>query len=136
MCVGGWETSKGEDTQKALWPSMHLDRENAPWALFATFVGYIIFKDTDTEAESVVTLSAGTDNKSNGFALDKLMSTKYPLGLVLLEFSEALSVRKDALQLNWRSREENQPADDLTNSNFSQSDPTAAEKIAQSITED
>ena len=138
VCVGGWETSKGEDTQKARWFSVPLDRENAPWAfskgkpfkviaaleLFATFVGYIIFKDTDTEADSVVTLSAGTDNKSNGFALDKLMSTKYPLGLVLMEFSEALSVRKDALQLNWRPREENQPADDLTNSDFSKFDPT------------
>ena len=52
------------------------------------------------------------------------MITKYPLEPVLMEFSVALESSGDALQLNWRPREENQPADDLTNGNFEKFNPS------------
>ena len=58
------------------------------------------------------------DNQSNGFTLDKLCSTKFPLYLVLMELSEQLRSRQLVLSVAWRPRDENEEADALTNERF------------------
>ena len=63
-------------------------------------------------------LTASGDNQSNGFSLDKLSSTKYPLYLVLMEVAEQLRRRRVLLHLSWRPRDENIEADALTNDEF------------------
>ena len=64
------------------------------------------------------TLSCGTDNLGNTFLLDRLLTTKYPLGVVLMEVAHQCRRRGLALRANWVPRLENQEADDLTNLEF------------------
>ena len=39
------------------------------------------------ESTGVVTVGCPTDNQGNHFLFDKLMTTKYPLGLILIELA-------------------------------------------------
>ena len=50
--------------------------------------------------------------------MDRLMTTKYPLGLILVELSHQLALRRAALRAKWVPRLENEEADALTNSDF------------------
>lgn len=61
---------------------------------------------------------AGTDNQGNSYAVSRLMSTKYPLTVLIMELSETLRARNCELDLQWIPREKNQLADDLTNQVF------------------
>ena len=70
------------------------------------------------EHSGLLTLSCGTDNLGNTFLLDRLLTTKYPLGVVLMEVSHQCRRRGVALRANWVPRLENQEADDLTNMEF------------------
>lgn len=58
------------------------------------------------------------DNQGNGFVLDRLSSTKFPLFLVLMELSAVLDGHKLLLTAAWRPREENDLAGALTNQVF------------------
>ena len=66
--------------------------------------------------------TGGTDNQSNTFATRKLLSTKFPLTILIMELSEQLRTRNSALSLRWEPREQNQAADDLTNLDLSKFD--------------
>ena len=44
-----------------------------------------------------------------------MLSTKYPLTILVMELSEQLRQRKASLELRWLSREKNTEADELTN---------------------
>ena len=63
-------------------------------------------------------LAGGTDNQGNSYAVSKLMSTRFPLPLLLMELSETLRRGDQVLDLSWVPRERNQWADDLTNQKF------------------
>ena len=65
-----------------------------------------------------VTLTCGTDNQGNMYLVDKLLTTKYPLGVVLMELSSQLGRRGAALQADWIPRLQNEEADALTNGDF------------------
>ena len=66
-----------------------------------------------------ISLTASGDNRSNGFSLDRFASTKFPLGLILMELSHQLRTRQVELDIAWRPREENIEADALTNHDYS-----------------
>ena len=51
--------------------------------------------------------------------LQRCLLTKFPLYLVLMEFAEQMEERGIEPDLVWVPRDLNQPADDLTNSEFS-----------------
>ena len=70
------------------------------------------------ESSGVITIGCATDNQGNAFLMDRLMTTKYPLGLILIELSHQLSRRRAALRADWVPRLENEEADALTNSDF------------------
>ena len=63
-------------------------------------------------------LTGGTDNQGNSYAVSKLMSTRFPLPILLMELSETLRQGDQTLDLSWVPRERNQWADDLTNQKF------------------
>ena len=50
--------------------------------------------------------------------LDKLMTTKFPLGVILMELSCQLSLRRSCLHARWIPRLQNEEADALTNGDF------------------
>ena len=84
-------------------------RSIAALELLATLVCVLVFDPRESSlAGAHISLTASGDNQSNGFTLDRLSSTKYPLYLVLMELSEQLRARKLALSVAWRPRDENE----------------------------
>ena len=63
-----------------------------------------------------------TDNWSNESTAAKASTTKWPLFLFHMQLSEHLMKAGVKLDLRWRPRDENEPADDLTNENFERFD--------------
>ena len=68
-------------------------------------------------------MTGTTDNLGNTWALIKLMSTKYPLLVVLGELATQLDELSASLELAWVPRDQNEEADALTNGDFSAFDP-------------
>lgn len=133
IVVGGWELAGHEGTAGARWFSLRLTRQDIPWAyvrgdpfrsvsaleLLATTLCIMVFDPREKSTTGAqIALTASGDNQSNGFSLDRLCSTKFPLYLVLMELSEQLRTRHVALSVVWRPRDENEEADALTNERF------------------
>ena len=133
IVIGGWEVVGGEGTSQSRWFSMRFTRAEIPWAyirgdpfrsiaaleLLATLVCVMALSPQEPSLTgALIALTASGDNQSNGFTLDKLCSTKFPLYLVLMELSEQLRSRQLVLSVAWRPRDENEEADALTNERF------------------
>ena len=137
VAIGGWLSAEGRATKDAPWFAVRLTRKNAAWAfargepfrtiasleLLGALVGVMVLLPTklfDRAAGStgLVTFGCATDNQGNSFLMDRLMTTKYPLGLILIELSHQLSQRRAALRAKWVPRLENEEADALTNADF------------------
>ena len=67
-----------------------------------------------------VRLQGLTDNLGNTFAITKLMSSKFPLVVILAELAAQLRARKMALSVGWTPRDQNEEADALTNGDYVQ----------------
>ena len=65
-----------------------------------------------------VAVYAGTDNRANEALTLKRATTKWPLMALNMQMSSMLSRARLGLNLQWRPREENTEADDLTNERF------------------
>ena len=132
--IGGWECLRGCQPKEARWFSVELSRATAPWAfsrgepyrsiaaleLFATLMCVVLFSPKwPASTRGAMRLSGTTDNQGNSWALSRLMSTKFPLVLVLGELAYQLRERDIALHLHWAPREQNEEADALTNEDFS-----------------
>ena len=88
--------------------------------LLATYMACIAFARDLCVRECVfpAVITAGTDNRSNPQALEKGSSMKWPLMGILMQFSSHLATCGGRIKLQWRPREENVEADDLTNHRF------------------
>jgi len=133
VVIGGWELSGGDGTRGCRWYSLELDESQIPWAyargdpfrsisaleLLATLVCVVVFRpEVDRPTRMLISLTASGDNQSNGFVLDRLATTKFPLYLILRELAEQLRRRQILLTAAWRPRDENEEADALTNGIF------------------
>jgi hypothetical protein len=136
QCVrlGGWECLGGTRPAQARWFAVDLDRKSAPWAfargepfrtiasleLFATLLCVVVFGDDwPAGASGEVVLQGVTDNLGNSFAVSKLMTSKFPLVVILAEVAAQLRARSMVLRLGWAPRDQNEEADALTNNDFS-----------------
>ena len=130
VVLGGWESRNGCPPSSARWFRLRLTRSTAPWAfargepyraiaaleLFASLVSFMLFvPEEEVDGRGTVALTGMTDNLGNVSALSRLMSSKFPLVLVLAEFAAQLRHRRAELDLLWIPREQNEPADALTN---------------------
>jgi len=138
VVVGGWRLNPG-GTRHAAWYSVELDEVSAPWAfwrgapfrsiaaleLYATLLCLVVLvpEFSGGPETCVVTLGGSTDNLGNEFVIKRMLTTKMPLCLVLLELASQMNERNTSLQLAWRRRDRNQEADDLTNGKFDGFDP-------------
>ena len=118
---------------------MSLARRSAPWAfakgeafrtiaaldLLGALVGLMVLVPEGERVESAgtLTLSCGTDNRGNSYLLDKMLTTRYPLGIILLEAAHQMRKRRLLLRAHWLPRDENEEADALTNLDFRHFDP-------------
>ena len=135
VAIGGWRCRGSRKTSDAVWFSVRLNRRNAPWAfargeafrtiasleLLGILVSVMVLWPEDgsgSEALGSVSFNCGTDNQGNSYLLDKLLTTKYPLGVVLMELAVQVGLRNATLRANWIPRLQNEEADALTNSEF------------------
>ena len=75
-------------------------------------------EEVRTSTIGLATMTCGTDNQGNSYLLDKLMTTKFPLGVVLMELACQLGLRRACLHARWIPRLQNEEADALTNGEF------------------
>ena len=68
-------------------------------------------------------MSCSTDNQGNSYLLDRMMTTRYPLGVILMELAHQMKRRHVLLRARWLPRLQNQEADDLTNYEYRHFDP-------------
>ncbi|CAE8623280.1 unnamed protein product [Polarella glacialis] len=146
VVLGGWICKDETPTSKASWFSLTLTPVQVPWLfkadkgsswastsaeLLATIVAVQAFDiSCETGGTAVTRISAGTDNQANDKLSRKMSSTKMPLGLLLMQLATTLSARRLQLHLDWRPREENQEADDLTNNRYDAFDETKRVNIS------
>ena len=135
VVVAGFErVSSAADTRTCRWFSYTLTPQNAAWAfikenqafrviasleLYASLLCLLLFLPQEQQQSTLgIVLTGMTDNRSNTSLVAKSMSSKFPLYIVLIEFTEQLLAKGVSLDLKWTPRELNQDADDLTNSKF------------------
>ena len=136
VAIGGWRCRGTRKTSEAVWFAVRLNRRNAPWAfargeafrtiasleLLGVLVSVMVLMPVEKEATSEtlgsISLTCGTDNQGNSYLLDKLLTTKYPLGVVLMELAVRLGRRNATLRADWLPRLQNEQADALTKSDF------------------
>lgn len=135
VAIGGWRCREGRPTRESEWFATTLNRRNAPWAfargeafrtiasleLLGALVSVMVLlpvAEIRTSTVGLATLSCGTDNQGNSYLLDKLMTTKFPLGVVLMELACQLGLRRACLHARWIPRLQNEEADALTNGEF------------------
>ena len=142
--IGGWlpvrDARGGIGKRNSPWFFVALNEEVAPWACerdrqpfwvvasleaLAALVAVITLTPSSAAAPSrgTVLLPLMTDNRGNSFALARLMTTKYPLCLLVMELAANLEARGLLLEAGWAPREWNVEADALTNGNCDGFDP-------------
>ncbi len=134
MGVGGWlpvrTPSGGIKKDASKWFAVSLTRENAPWAFaksgepyraiaaleaygaLLALLAFAPFLPTDSKAR--LRLPGLTDNAANTFSIAKLMTTKFPLLVVIMEIAIQSEARNIILDMEWVPRESNEEADALS----------------------
>ena len=74
-----------------------------------------------------------TDNRGNGEALTKLMSTRYPLNALLMEMSAYFKHMRINVLIEWTPRTANREADALANGDTRGFDPELDVKIDDTV---
>ena len=140
VVIGGWRVRGAGDPREAEWFSVTLTRATAPWAfargdpfrtiaaleLLGTLVSLVVLVPNEprrSDASALISLTCSTDNQGNSYLLDRMLTTRYPLGVVLMELAHQMKLRRMVLRARWLPRDENQEADDLTNYEYRHFDP-------------
>ena len=138
VVLGGWECRNSCPPSSARWFQLRLTRKSAPWAfargepfrviaaleLYASLVALMLFgEDLGDDTTGMIRITGYTDNAGNTAALARLMSSKFPLVVLLTELAVQLRKRRVEMDLEWVPRNQNEAADAITNNNTSIFDP-------------
>ena len=135
VVLAGWELKTRRWFSLRVYPgdAAYLFKPNgeSQWAstsaeLMATMLALVAFdwlRDNKHRKSLQVSFHAGTDNRANEALTLKRATTKWPLMALNMQMSSMLSKARLGLNLQWRPREENTEADDLTNERFGEFDP-------------
>ena len=93
-------------------------RTVASWELVATLFCIYLWAPTDSGSEGSCACTGATDNQGNSSIVNKMLTSKFPLSVVLMQLSTLLEQRGCWLGLNWICRDSNTEADALTNEEF------------------
>ena len=135
VAIGGWRTKGNATSKEAEWFAVTLTRKTAPWAfargepfrtiaaleLLGVLVGLMVLVPEGVhggDLAALISLTCGTANQSNSYLLDKMLTTKYPLGVILMELAHQMRRRRLILRARWLPRLQNEEADQLTNNEF------------------
>ena len=95
-------------------------RSIAALELFGSLLCILVFADEWPVASTgKIRLAGSTDNLGNAWIVSRLMSSKFPMLLVLGELAVQIQERHLELSLEWVPRLQNEEADALTNGDFS-----------------
>jgi len=143
--LGGWRPTRNErgeiDPSRSPWFFVALNDRVAPWAYEKERQPFRVAASLEALAALVAVVTLGpppgrgrsrgsvllplcTDNRGNTHALTRLMSTKYPLCLWVMELAATLEERGLLLDAAWAPREWNAEADAITNQDFGKFDKT------------
>ena len=108
--LGGYEVREYSDTTKARWFSIALSQKDLPeffkgdtakrtvaaWEMLATLVALKIFSTNGSSRETrgLTTVTGATDNQGNPYAINRLMTTKFPLNVLVMELATMLEERE------------------------------------------
>ena len=139
IMIGGWETFETTNPSRARWFSIEISRKNSPWLyirgephrtiaaseLLAVTMAVILFGSAAKwrNRHGRLVLSGFTDNASNSYLVDKYLSVKFPVSMVLMELSRQLAALGAELQLHWIPREQNEESDNLSKGHLDAFDP-------------
>ena len=142
--MGGWFPALDEEgrisTWKSSWFALEITRADFPWvfekgdrpsliistleALAMVVALKVKFgQEPDPNEMRVLVVPSITDNRGNGAALNKLMSTRFPSSAVLMELASYMKHRGMRAIVEWAPRECNREADMLANGDTSSFDP-------------
>ena len=124
--IAGWALDS-ENTKQCRWFSERLDHVTAPWVymageayrqiasleLLATLAAVTLFGVPPGEACGFH-CSAATDNRGNSNLVSRLLTTKFPLCILLMELAAQLQDRGAELRLHWLPRLQNEEAGDYS----------------------
>jgi len=138
IVLAGWSLEAGvEDLKRSSWfclevyptdlPMFFKEDGSSQWcstaaelmASYAAACAFGYLKGEKRVKNLKLAITGGTDNKSNQSLQNKNMSTKWPLLAVHMQVSAELLSCGTRMKLRWRPREQNVPADSLTNQDFS-----------------
>ena len=139
IVLGGWEVGEEVDCKRARWFAFEILPADAPWLfykgldvqklsttaeLLASYAalhtfGYLSSTTDQRRERSLAMVAAGTDNLANEMLARKRLTTKLPLGLLMLQFHLKTWDNSLWVDIRWRPRGENVEADRLTNLVFS-----------------
>ena len=105
----------------------------ASWELLTTLMCLDVFTSGNEGGHCGCVLGGATDNKGNSYAVAKLLTSKFPLNVVLVQLSCMLEQRGLWLDLEWTPREQNVEADALTNEDFTLFDPLKRIEVNWSV---
>lgn len=87
--------------------------------MMAVLVGLMVLVlDERRQPRAVVVLGAHTDNQGNVYVMERMMTTKFPLCVVLMEMAHQMRKRGMRMWAQWVPRLQNEEADALTNGDF------------------
>ena len=130
--VGGFELLEdGRPLSQCRWFSEEITPSNAPWAFarqglaqrcigaleLLTSLMLVVAFGPQGPGASVI-LPGVTDNQGNSYIVARLFTRQHPSAAILMELAAQLRSRGIALDLEWRRRDLNQDADDLTEYRF------------------
>ena len=138
VVLGGWLLGERADPSVSPWFSLDVTPREAPWlfkgpnhesswaSTSAELLGSVVALKVFDIATNFSRLSAshilkcggGTDNKAASLVTNKRLSTRLPLMVILMEYLGTCEEVGLRCHLDWRPRDTNTEADDLTNGRF------------------
>ena len=134
--LGGWFPTRGSDGQVSVWESpwfsVEITKADAPWVfekdnrpsrIISTLEALAVVialklrfgQECDGSLTKVSVVPTVTDNRGNGAALNKLMSTRFPSSAILMEMAAYMKRRGLKALVEWAPREFNRESDRLAN---------------------
>ena len=142
--IGGWFPRRGDggniEPKLSPWFSLEITHEEWPWVCAKSQKASLIISTLEALAvlvalklrygeeprrskERVRIAPALTDNRGNGAALNKLMTTKFPASALLMELACYMKKMSIRAVVEWAPREGNKEADRLANGDHRAFDP-------------
>ena len=141
IVLGGWLLNERGDSSCAPWFSLSLGVCDTPWLfredgesswastsaeLLASLVALKVLPlnsvMSGAMSSHLLHCGGGTDNKAAGSLSVRKLSTKLPVMVVLMEYLSQCESMNIRCKLNWRPRDTDVEADDLTNERFNRFD--------------